>query len=79
MLKLALQIIDRQRNPYKGCGVRIIDADTPEQFDAEVERIMREEPPAPGYGYLFVPRQLSMQEWVAKYGGPVTHRTRILQ
>jgi|GEM_PF-3515882 len=54
------------KNLAQRSGVRTINADTDEAFDREVERIMREEPPAPGYGYLFVPAQESEETWVLR-------------
>lgn len=47
--------------------MRRIAAASDEQFDALVERIMQEEPPAPGYGYLFVPELMTEEEWLAKH------------
>lgn len=49
-------------------GVRVVDAATPGEFDFEVEKILEEEPPAPGFGYLFVPKPLSEAEWLARHG-----------
>jgi len=48
-------------------GVRRISAKTDAEFDAECERILREEPPAEGYIYLFVPEPLTEGEWLAKH------------
>jgi hypothetical protein len=64
LLERAQQITDR-RNVR--AGVRIIDADTPEGWDAAVEKLLKEDPPTPPYGYLIVPRQLSEEEWLAKH------------
>lgn len=48
-------------------GVRRIDAETYEEFAAECDRILHEEPPAPGYGYLFTPEPMTEEEWLAKH------------
>ncbi len=69
LLDRAQQITD-QRNVR--AGVRIIDADTPEEWDAAVEKLLREDPPTPPFGYLIVPRQQTEAEWLAKHGQPVT-------
>lgn len=49
-------------------GVKVIDAVDDAVFDREVEKILEEEPPAPGFGYLFVPKPLSEAEWLARHG-----------
>ena len=67
LLSRAQQARDAQRLAQRS-GVRTINADTDEAFDREVERIMREEPG----NYLFVPRQQTEDEWLAKHGQPVT-------
>lgn len=56
------------RHLVQRSGVRRIDAVDDAAFDREVERILETEPPAPGFGYLFVPKPLSEAEWLARHG-----------
>lgn len=50
-------------------GVLVIDADTPEEWEAKLAELGAV-PAGPDdrCGYLVVPRTLTMEEWLAKYG-----------
>jgi len=64
LLSRAQQARDAQRLAARS-GVRRIAAATDEEFDAEVARIMAEEPGS----YLFVPEPEDFDEWVLKRTG----------
>ncbi|MBP8911875.1 MAG: hypothetical protein KBI32_10270 [Phycisphaerae bacterium] len=65
LLSRAQQVRDAKNLAHRS-GVRVIDAEG-DAFHVEVGRIIREEPPTPGFGYLFVPRTLSVEEWLKKH------------